>query len=66
MNSINVRQACLNLGYLEPINIETNGIVWLGNDPQKPEYLTATEQTKVFAETAKIEKAYLDANPVPN
>jgi hypothetical protein len=66
MNSINVRTACLNLGYSEPINIETDGIVWLGDDVDNPQYLTKTQQTAVIAETAKIEKAYLDANPASN
>jgi hypothetical protein len=65
MNSLNVREACLELGYAEPINIETDGKVWLGNDPANPEYLTQTQQTAVDVRSAQIEKAYLDAHPVP-
>lgn len=65
MNSINVRQACLELNYVEPINIETDGTVWLGDDPANPNYLTKEQQTAVNVRSAQIEKAYLDANPVP-
>ena len=65
MNSLNVRQACLELGYAEPINIETTGRVWLGNDPTNPQYLSHEQQAAVDVKTAQIEKAYLDANPVP-
>ena len=65
MNSLNVRQACLELGYSEPISIETDGKVWLGDDPANPEYLTKAQQTAVDAKSAQIEKEYLDAHPVP-
>lgn len=63
MNSLAVRKACLELGYLEPINIETDGTVWLGNDPANPQYLTKQQQTAVNVKTLEIEKSYLDANP---
>ncbi len=64
VNQMFARKACYNLGFVEPINIETDGTVWLGNDPNNPDYLSNKDQSKVLAETAVLEKAYLDAHPV--
>jgi hypothetical protein len=64
-NSLNVREACLELAYVEPINIESTGQVWLGDDPLSPNYLTKEQQAAVDVKAAQIYKAYLDAHPVP-
>ena len=35
MNSKDIRQACILLGYNEPISIEPDGTVWLGLDDDR-------------------------------
>ena len=62
MNSFNVRQACLELGYNEPISIEENGVVWLGPDNNR-QYLTEQQQAAVWARAAEIEAEYLATHP---
>lgn len=63
MSSFNIRQACLELGYSEPISIEENGIVWLGLDDDR-QYLTDQEQLAVQARAVEIEIEYLATHPV--
>jgi len=65
MNSLSIREACLELGHVEPINIESSGQVWLGNDPANPQFLTQQQQSAVIAKTQQIVQAYLDSNPAP-
>ncbi len=66
MNSLFVREACLELGYVEPINIETTGKVWLGDDSSNPTFLTDAQQAIVESKTDEIHQAYLIAHPVPS
>lgn len=35
MNLLNIRYACLALGYKDPISIEVDGTVWLGADDDR-------------------------------
>ena len=35
MNEAIIRQACYNVGLVEPISIEPDGIVWTGVDPDR-------------------------------
>lgn len=62
MNSFNVRKACLELGYSEPISIEENGIVWLGPDDDR-QYLTEQQQAAVWVRATAIEAEYLATHP---
>ena len=53
---MNIRQACLALGYSEPISIEPDGIIWLGADDDRT-YLTVTQQKAVEAKAKELEAA---------
>jgi len=61
-NPIFERQACLELGYVEPISIETDGTVWLGSDDDR-QYLSSEQQKEVLKRTAEIEMSYLATHP---
>jgi hypothetical protein len=51
-NTIALRAAALELGHAEPISIETDGVIWLGTDPDRT-YLTAAQQAAVEAKAAE-------------
>ena len=47
-----LRAAALELGHIEPISIEPDGVIWLGVDPDRT-YLTAAQQQAVEARAAQ-------------
>ena len=47
-----LRAAALELGHIEPISIEPDGVIWLGVDPDRT-YLTAAQQQAVEAQAAQ-------------
>lgn len=66
MNEQLRRQACYNVGLVEPISIEPNGLVWLGTDDERtypdPAPIDAEYEKLVAQEpSASIERARLTA-----
>jgi hypothetical protein len=53
-----LRKAALELGYSEPISIESDGIIWLGIDPDR-QYLTdeQLEAIKQKAQQNQVQRA---------
>ena len=47
-----LRAAALELGHVEPISIEPDGVIWLGVDPDRT-YLTAAQQKAVETKAAQ-------------
>ncbi len=47
-----LRAAALELGHVEPISIEPDGVIWLGVDPDRS-YLTPAQQKAVETQAAQ-------------
>jgi len=56
VNLDKLRQAALQLGHVEPISIEPDGIIWLGVDPDRV-YLTSAQQNAVVAKMTETQNA---------
>ncbi len=55
-----LRAAALELGHVEPISIEPDGVIWLGVDPDRS-YLTPAQQKAVETKAAQTLANTLEA-----
>jgi hypothetical protein len=63
MNQDHIRQACYNIGLVEPISIEPDGTVWTGTDDNRTYIDNETVDTEVVrlnAEKVAAKQAILD------
>lgn len=56
MNIKKIREACLSLGLEEPISIELDGTVWLGDDSDR----TYPDMDEITAEVVRLEQQKAD------